>query len=261
MTTAIIIPARYGSTRLPGKPLMQIAGKSMIQRVVEIAHSVQGVDVVAVATDDARIQAHVESFGGTAVMTREDAPNGTARVFEAAQKLAVRPDVVLNFQGDSPLTPPWIIAPVVAALQQNGVQVATPATRMTAESYAKLKAAKAGGEVGGTTVVCAENGDALYFSKSLIPFVRKIDAASRFPVLRHVGLYGYTFKALENYFAWGECELENVEGLEQLRFLYHGVPIRVMEVDYKGRSHWGVDSAEDAKRVEEYIAREGELPL
>ncbi|MDD9912770.1 MAG: 3-deoxy-manno-octulosonate cytidylyltransferase [Alphaproteobacteria bacterium] len=259
MTTAIIIPARYGSTRFPGKPLHEIAGVAMLERVYRLAKQVNNVDGVYVATDDARIKTFVEGFGGQAVMTSESCPNGTARVWEAAQQLNPVPDIILNLQGDAPLTPPWVVQGLVDELQANAdVPVATPATRMTEVAYEKLKAAKAAGEVSGTTVVTDKSGNAMYFSKSLIPFVRK-KVGDVFPVMRHVGLYGYRKEALAQYFDLGETDLENIEGLEQLRYLYHGIPIRVVEVDYKGRTHWGVDSPEDAQRAEEIIAAEGEL--
>ena len=259
MKTAIVIPARYGSTRYPGKPLADIFGKSMIRRIWDIASAVEGVDQVIVATDDDRIIEHVEGFGGTAVMTDETCENGTVRVCQAIERLeGDKPDIIINLQGDAVLTPPWVIQPLVDMFKDETVQYGTIATRLTEEVYEKLKAAKAAGEVSGTTVVQDKNGDALYFSKSLIPYVRKV-VGDEFPVMRHIGMYGYRYDALKKYIELPETDIENVEGLEQLRVLWHGHKMRVAEVDYRGRTHWAVDSPEDAWRAKEIIAEEGEL--
>jgi 3-deoxy-manno-octulosonate cytidylyltransferase (CMP-KDO synthetase) len=260
MKTAIVIPSRGGSTRFPRKPLAVIAGKSMVQRVYEIAKAVQNVDLVAVATDDKEIFDHVESFGGTAIMTPSSCPNGTDRVMTAINTLDEEFDIVLNFQGDTPLTPPWILQAVIDKMQENpDVKLCTPAVRFTPEVFAKFKAAKDNGEVGGTCVTLDQNDNALYFSKSIIPFVRSMPENGEFPVLKHIGLYGYRFDTLKQYLELPETMLENVEGLEQLRPMYYNIPIKVVEVDFKGRTPWAVDSPEDAKMVEEIIAREGEI--
>lgn len=257
MKTVIVIPSRYGSTRLPGKPLKDLAGKSLVQRVWEVGNAVKGVDGVFVATDDDRIAEHVQGFGGQVVMTGE-CENGTERAWAAIQTLSEKPDFIINLQGDAPLTPPWVIEEVVKALHEDAsVQIATPCVRFTNEQYETFKANKAAGQVGGTTVTRAKNGDALYFSKGIIPFVR--DRIDPLPVFQHIGLYGYTYDALEKYLKLEPSALEQVEKLEQLRALENNMPIRVVEVDYRGRSHWGVDSQEDADRVIKIIQEEGEL--
>ncbi len=135
--------------------------------------------------------------------------------------------------------------------------MATPATRMTPDSYERLKAAKAAGEVGGTTVTFDQDGRALYFSKSIIPFVRA--GARDLPVFRHIGLYGYRPDALRRLVSLEPGPLEKAEQLEQLRALEHGIPIRVVTVDYRGRTHWGIDTEEDLRRCEALIRAEGEL--
>lgn len=257
MKTTIIIPARYGSTRFPGKPLHAICGVSMIERVWRLAKAVEGVHSVVVATDDDRIQKHVEAFGGTAVMTPEDCANGTERVYAAAQSLEESPDILINLQGDAPLTPPWVIQPVVDAFKDKDVQVATPAVQLDYTTTDKINAAKQAGEVGGTTVVTDKNNQALYFSKAVLPFLRERPATC--PVWKHIGIYGYRMNALKDYMALPSCELEEVEGLEQLRYLYNGIPIQVVEADYKNRTPWSVDSPEDAERVAQIIEEEGEL--
>lgn len=260
MSTIIVIPARYGSTRLPGKPLAMIAGKTLLQRMWDIATSVQGVDGVYVATDDERIKAHAESFGGQIIMTPVDIPNGTERVFHAANALPQTPDIILNLQGDAVLTPPWVIQTLIDYMRDEpSVEFATTAMRMSLEQYQQLRQTKQSGAVGGTTVVFDKQKNALYFSKSLIPFMRKIPETGLLPVFRHIGLYVYRYATLKKYLALPATELEQLEGLEQLRALEHGIPIKVVEVDYRGRSHCGVDSQADIDYVETVIAKEGEL--
>ena len=258
MNIVAVIPARFGSTRFPGKPLADVAGRSLIRRVYDIASAAEGVTQVLVATDDDRIQEHVESFGGTAVMTPESCRNGTERVHAAIQGLEQRPDAVINLQGDAVLTPPWVLEAVAAEMRAHPeLPMVTPAARLDESSLALLMEAKSAGEVGGTTVVFNKAGDALYFSKAIIPYVR--DASGGSPTYRHIGLYGYTTSALEQLIALPASPLELTEGLEQLRALDNGMPIRVVEVDYRGRRHLAIDSPEDLRRVESLIAEEGGL--
>ncbi len=256
MTVAVIIPARYGSTRLPGKPLHLVAGVSLIQRVWRLASAVPGA-AVHVATDDARIADHVRGFGGSAILTPADCRDGTERALAAAETLAQPPDVVVNLQGDAVLTPPWVIEAVAGAFAAPEVRMATAATRMAAAAYEALVAAKAAGEVGGTTVTFDRAGNALYFSKAVIPFLRR--PAEPLPVWRHIGLYGYRLDVLRRLVSLPPGPLEQVEQLEQLRALENGIPIRVVPVDYRGRTHWAVDSEADIRRAEAIIAAEGEL--
>ncbi len=258
MRAAVVIPARYGSTRFPGKPLASVAGRSLIRRVHELAAAAQGVDHVAVATDDERIAEHVRGFGGHAVMTPSGCRNGTERVHAALGSLPVRPDAVVNLQGDAVLTPPWVIEAVVAEMQRSPeAPIVTPAARLDADSLALLREAKASGEVGGTTVVFNQAGDALYFSKAVLPYVR--DARGGAATFRHIGLYGYRTEALERFVSLPPSPLELTEGLEQLRALDHGMRVRVVEVDYRGRRHLAIDSPEDLVRVERLLAEDGEL--
>lgn len=255
---AVIIPARYGSSRFPGKPLAPIAGVPMLERVWRLARAVDGVTQVAVATDDQRIAALVEGFGGAVIMTPESCRNGTERALAAIDTMDTPPDVVLNLQGDAVLTPPWILGALVDAMRADpAVPMATPAVRMTARQVADLVQSKADGQVGGTTVTFDHTHKALYFSKRVIPFIR--GAHDDPPVYRHIGLYAYRTETLRRLCDLPMGPLEQVEQLEQLRALEHGIPIKVVEVDYRGRTHWSVDAPEDITMVEQLIAAEGEL--
>lgn len=258
MSVLAVIPARYGSTRFPGKPLATIAGRPMIERVWRHTAAADAVDRVVVATDDERIAEAVEAFGGEAVMTPETCRNGTERALAALDVLGGDAEIVINVQGDAVLTPPWVIGSVPVAMKaEPDIPMATPAVRMPPETEAKFRAAKAAGEVGGTTVVFDKAMNALYFSKAVIPFQRNPDAGT--PTWQHIGLYGYRADTLRRLVALEPSPLETAESLEQLRALENGIPIRVVAVDYRGRSAWSVDAPSDVHEVEAIIAREGEL--
>jgi 3-deoxy-manno-octulosonate cytidylyltransferase (CMP-KDO synthetase) len=258
MHPQIIIPARYGSTRFPGKPLALVAGVPLLQRVWALAASVAGRDGVTVATDDTRIADFCRAIGAQAVMTATDLPNGTARAAAALSQLDASIDAVINLQGDAVLTPPWVLAAMLAALRDDpAVLLVTPAVRLSRAAYESLKAAKDAGEVGGTTVVFDQQYNALYFSKSIIPYVRT--ATEPLPVFRHIGLYGYRRDILQRLITLPTGPLEQAEQLEQLRALEHGISIRVVPVDYQGRTHAGIDSPQDLQRAEQLITSEGEL--
>ncbi|MEQ8435809.1 MAG: 3-deoxy-manno-octulosonate cytidylyltransferase [Oceanicaulis sp.] len=257
MTVIAVIPARYGSTRFPGKPLHQIAGVPMVERVRRLAAAAPSIDRVLVATDDERIRDIVEGFHGEAVMTPESCRNGTERAYEAVKTFARPGDVIVNLQGDAPLTPPWVIdAAARAMIDDPDLDLATPATALTEDAYAKLASAKAVGEVGGTTVVFDRAMNALYFSKTIIPF-RREDAGV--PIYKHIGLYAYRFSALERLVALEPGPLERTESLEQLRALENAIPIRIVLTEYHGRTPWSVDSPRDAEIAADIIAREGEI--
>ncbi len=257
MTVIAVIPARYGSTRFPGKPLHEIAGLAMVERVRRLAKAAPTIERVLVATDDERIKQTVEDFGGDAVMTPEHCRNGTERCFEAVKDFAKADDVIVNLQGDAPLTPPWVIDAAAAAMaDEPALQLATPAVALSEDAYDKLAAAKAAGEVGGTTVVFDRVMNALYFSKAVIPFRREASGA---PVHKHIGLYAYRFAALAKLVALEPSPLERTESLEQLRALENGIPIRIVLTDYRGRTPWSVDSPRDAEIAAAIIAQEGEI--
>jgi 3-deoxy-manno-octulosonate cytidylyltransferase (CMP-KDO synthetase) len=236
MRTAIVIPARYGSIRLPGKPLLRSTGKYLIQHVYEQARQAKSATDVIVATDDSRIASAVESFGGTAVLTRKNHPSGTDRVAEVAARLDV--DAVINLQGDEPLFEPHALDRLAGLLADDpAADVATLATPIRdAETYRSPNCVK---------VVCDDRGRALYFSRAPIPHGRdgEPDFAADPPrVLLHLGVYAYRRETLLRLAAAPPHPLEEAEKLEQLRVLGLGGTIRVAVVPH---AHRGVDTPAD----------------
>jgi 3-deoxy-manno-octulosonate cytidylyltransferase (CMP-KDO synthetase) len=257
MSAAIVIPARYGSERLKGKPMIDIAGTSLLERVWRIARSCGGATRVVIATEDERVIRHAEAFGAEAVLTSDRCTNGTERVAEAIEAAAISEDAVINLQGDAVLTPPWVLDGMIDEFSSpSGFDIVTPAVRLTGDALADFKAHKLQAPSSGTTVVFDVRRNALYFSKQIVPYVRKPGFAD---VYRHIGLYGYRRDSLKRYVALPPSPLERTEGLEQLRALEHGMTVRVVVVDYRGRSHASVDAPADVALVEQLIAREGEL--
>lgn len=234
--TAIIIPARYASTRYPGKPLVELRGaegtaKTLIQRSWEAARRVGPNASVHVATDDERIADAVRAFGGSVLMTPESCRNGTERAAACLDQLGEGADIIVNFQGDALLTPPDMVSDLVSHMVDTPeCQVATPAMPCAGAMRRHLLEDAAAGRVGGTSVVTDARGRALYFSKQVLPYqtLRDLDADEPPPVLVHVGLYAYRREALRRYVRLPVSELETREGLEQLRFLVHGIPVDVV---------------------------------
>jgi 3-deoxy-manno-octulosonate cytidylyltransferase (CMP-KDO synthetase) len=188
-------------------------------------------------------------------MTSPDCLTGTDRVAEAALRYKEH-TIFFSLQGDAVLTPPWVIEQVLEAmLEDPGIQMATPAVKLRGEALLNFIESKRGGSSSGTTVVFDRRGDAMYFSKALIPFAR----SSERPLYRHIGLYAYRMETLQRLRELPEGVFERAEKLEQLRALENGIPIRVVEVDYRGRTHGSVDQPEDVGFVESIIAQEGEL--
>jgi 3-deoxy-manno-octulosonate cytidylyltransferase (CMP-KDO synthetase) len=241
----VVIPARYGATRLPGKPLVQLAGKPMIQRVYERAKMAKRADQVIVATDDERILKVVEGFGGEARMTRADHRTGTERVAEVAAHVAG--DVFVNVQGDEPLLDPAAVdAAISSMLEEPQASIATVATPV-----------KTPGDIMDPNVVKTVvdfDGNALYFSRAPIPWVR--DTANKIQVrhLKHLGVYVFQREALLEYPTLPQGELERIEQLEQLRWMENGWKIRVAEVEHDAVS---VDVPADVERVEKLLAGQG----
>jgi 3-deoxy-manno-octulosonate cytidylyltransferase (CMP-KDO synthetase) len=257
MSAAIVIPARYASSRFPGKPLHPVAGVAMLERVWRIARSVACVTRVIVATDDERIFAFARGFGAEAVMTSEDCTNGTERVHDAVERAAIAEDIVLNLQGDAPLTPPWVLeAMIEEMIADPAPDIVTPAVRLEDAALEEFLAQKQITPASGTTVVFGLKRNALYFSKTVLPYMRKAGHAS---IYRHIGLYGYRKAALARYVGLAPTPLEQTEGLEQLRALENGMSVRVAIVDYRGRTHASIDAPEDVAVAERIVAREGEL--
>ncbi len=265
MTTLIAIPARYASTRYPGKPLVALKGpdgeKTLIRRSWEAAMAVRGADRVVVATDDTRIADHATGFGAEVVMTSSDARNGTERCAEVAVKLPGF-DIIVNLQGDAPLTPPWFVEDLIAGLQADPeAQIATPVLRCDGKALASLLADRKAGRVGGTTAVFDTSRHGLYFSKEVIPFTSAPYASEApTPVFHHVGVYAYRPAALTAYPAWPLGTLEQLEGLEQLRFLENGHPVLCVEVQALGRQFWEMNNPSDVAIIEGMLATAHESP-
>ncbi len=252
----IVIPARYQSSRFPGKPLTTISGKTLLERVWCLATASKLATQVIVATDDNRIFAHAKSFGAEVLMTPESCRNGTERVYATTCDFAQSDDIVLSLQGDAVLTPPWIIDNLIQSLIDNPKSgIATPAQKMTGQAIEDFLAHKTVSPSSGTCVVFDKNYQALYFSKQVIPYAHGTPTL----LYRHIGLYAYKFAALEQLQALPPSPLEQTEKLEQLRALENNIAIQVVPVDYQGRTHGSIDTPEDVAFVENIIKREGEL--
>ncbi|MCQ0969248.1 3-deoxy-manno-octulosonate cytidylyltransferase (plasmid) [Paracoccus sp. TK19116] len=257
----IVIPARFASTRYPGKPLVELRGatgeaRSLIRRSWDAAMEVAGIDRVIVATDDERIAAHAHDFGADVAMTSTSCRNGTERCAEAVENLGLSADIVVNLQGDAPLTPAWFIEDLVAGLRADATAgVATPVLPTSGAMRQDLIADRHAGRVGGTTAVFAADMGALYFSKEVIPFAAgSFDPAEPSPVFHHVGVYAYRPDALKAYPTWAEGPLERLEGLEQLRFLENGRRVLCVRVEARGRQFWELNNPEDVPRLERMMA-------
>lgn len=258
MRLVAIIPARYASTRFPGKPLASVKGVSMLQRVWASAKAASGVSDVYIATDDERIANHATGFGAEVIMTAAAIENGTLRALAAAAAMPAAPSHVINVQGDAVLTPPWIISAIAATHAAHPeTPIVTPATRLSADAYQHFLAQKKISPASGTTVTFDKEMNALYFSKNIIPHVR--DGADNPPVYRHIGMYGYRYDALQVYPTLPEGPFEKAEKLEQLRALENGLKIKIALVDYRGRTPWSIDSPADLVAAEKLIEVEGEL--
>ncbi len=263
MSVLVVIPARHASTRYPGKPLVPLRGatgqaRPLIRRSWEAACQVPGVDRVVIATDDRRIAEAAEGFGAEVVMTSSTCRNGTERVAEAHQALGGGAEIVVNLQGDAPLTPPWFVADLVEGLRANPqMGMATPVLRCDAAALAGLRADRAAGRVGGTTAVFGAGGRALYFSKEVIPYADPALTAEQVPVFHHVGVYAYRPAALAAYPGWPVGPLERMEGLEQLRFLENGEAVLCVQVQSRGRRFWELNNPEDVPLIEAMLAEAG----
>lgn len=232
MSAVVIIPARYASTRLPGKPLLAETGKPLIQHVVESIRAARSIQRIVVATDDQRIADAVAAFGGQALMTRPDHPCGTDRIQEAAAKLGLADrDVVVNVQGDEPDMPPACVDKLVDLLEKSDAPMATLATPLSPDQADDPNKVK---------VALDSRGRAMYFSRSRIPFDR--DNTGRVAYLLHLGIYAYRVAFLKAFALLPPTPAEQAEKLEQLRALEHGYAIAVAVVDYSGR---GIDTPAD----------------
>ena len=238
-----VIPARYASTRFPGKPLAVLGGKTVIQRVYEQAVSV--LPEAYVATDDERIFQAVEAFGGRGVMTRADHKSGTDRIEEAVEKIATGADVIINIQGDEPFIQPSQIETLIQLFDDPATQIGTLGKRFeTIDAVRNPNSPK---------IVTDRRGFALYFSRSVIPYIRGIEAdewLTHYPFLKHLGIYGYRREVLAEVTRLPQSALEKAESLEQLRWLENGYRIRVGLTDVETV---GIDTPEDLARAEAFL--------
>ena len=269
---AIAIPARYGSSRFPGKPLAEIGGRSMLSRVVDVAKRavvLSGVTDLSifVTTEDKRIAEHAEEIGVPCIMTPENCATGSDRVLAALRQLDHWPDFIINLQGDAPFTPPSVLRAMFEAYTANpGAQVITPAQVLSWADLDRLRDSKKKTPFSGTTVTVDESGNALWFSKAILPAIRNEEALRKestlSPVRQHLGLYGFRTDALEKFCALAQGVYEKLEGLEQLRMLENSMPVQVVEVSLpEGTLHAGIDTPEDLKRAEKFIKTHGEITL
>jgi len=266
MSSAIIVPARYASTRFPGKPLALLGGQSMVSRTfrnAQAAADIIGDCVALVATDDKRIADHCKAEGLQYVMTDPDLPSGSDRAlaaverYESASGQAI--DMIVNLQGDAPFTPAAHVISVLDLLKkESGFDVATPYIQLGWEALDQLRADKVETPFSGTTLISDRHGKALWFSKNILPAIRKEaelrNASSLSPVCRHIGLYAYRKAALQKFVSLPLGHWEELEGLEQLRCLENGLSIGCVRVEPSDVAISGIDTPEDLKRAEVLLA-------
>lgn len=268
MKAVIVIPARFGSQRLPGKPLREIAGKTMLFRVYSLAKAVSNkfndIDVI-IATDDDRIFQHVSQFGAKVVLTDANCSSGTHRTMAALQELSDKPNVVVSLQGDAPLTVPLVLETLIQKFyDEPDTQVATPVEQLTWENLDRLREQKKQSPFSGTTALITNDNRAIWFSKNIIPAIRDEDALRKkgplSPVYLHIGVYGYSYNMLQTYTKLPLGHYEQLESLEQLRLLENGFDISAVIVnDLPYPSQSGIDTIEDINRAELFIAEYGEM--
>ncbi len=265
----IVIPARYGSTRFPGKPLELIAGKSMLSRVIDVAKQAakgkENVEVL-VATDDERILHHAEMLRCKAVMTPESCESGSDRALAAVRAFydeGEEPDFVLNLQGDAPFTPVSVIEALLNAFEEQPyAEVITPVHRLSWSDLDRLREAKKTTPYSGTTATVNTEGYAMWFSKNIIPAMRKEpklrEQSDISPIYQHMGLYGFRYNILKLYCSAMPGIYEQLEGLEQLRMIENGIKISAVEVEIpEGTIQSGIDTPEDVQRAEALLNAKG----
>jgi len=267
MKLAIAIPARYGSSRFPGKPLAMIAGKTMLSRVVAIAHKAaehyENISIF-ITTEDKRIADHATELGAPCISTSASCTTGSDRVLSAIRQLDDWPDFVINLQGDAPFTPPSVIKKMIDTYIENPrLEVITPVHRLSWHDLERLRKTKEKTPFSGTTAIINENGKALWFSKNIIPAIRNEknlrEQSSLSPIHQHIGLYGFRSDVLEKFCRLEQGVYEQLEGLEQLRMLENNINIQSIAIDIEeGIIQSGIDSPEDLARAEKHILDHGE---
>ena len=269
MKTAIIIPARYASTRFPGKPLALINGRSMLSRVYQKGLNAAANDKsisVMIATDDDRIAAHAKDIGARCVMTSAECATGSDRVLQAAENSGESYDFLISLQGDAPFTPPIVLQELIVRINNNPtLEVVTPVHRLSWLDLDALRAAKKSTPFSGTTCIRNDtDGKALWFSKNIIPAIReekkmREKGELQSPIWQHMGVYGYRTDILQRFVKLPQSYYEKLEGLEQLRFLENGISIDTVNVKASsGIIQSGIDSPEDLIRAEEMIRQFGD---
>ena len=260
MKTAIIIPSRMNSTRLPGKSLVMLEGaggekRSLVERCF-LAASQVAVDEIYVATDHVDIADHVHGFGGKALMSPESCRNGTERCASLLDQIDA--ELIINFQGDAPLIPSDFVTALIEFMKANlDAEMATPVMPCDREQLIALREDRKHGQVGGTTAAIGADGRGLYFSKEVLPTSDALVETNPSDVYLHIGLYAYRREVLAQYASWPEGHLEKIEGLEQLRFLENGRRVDCVKVDSKGRAFWEVNNPDDVPRVEAALKQRG----
>jgi 3-deoxy-manno-octulosonate cytidylyltransferase (CMP-KDO synthetase) len=265
MADAIVIPARYGSTRLPGKPLLPIAGRIMLERVAGIAmlaaRTLGGVEVL-VATDDTRIAEAAEALGLRAAMTSPEISTGSGRALAAIRAAGAEPQFIVNLQGDAPFTAPAHLIDILRHARAARAAVATPVVQLSWPALDALRQHKLTAPASGTTCIRDDDGRAVWFSKAILPFLRNEprlrEALPLSPVLQHIGLYCYRRDALEAFEGAAPAPHETLEGLEQLRLIALGIPIDTVVVGPSPLQMGGIDSPADLERAERMIREHGD---
>jgi 3-deoxy-manno-octulosonate cytidylyltransferase (CMP-KDO synthetase) len=263
MKTAIVIPARYGSTRFPGKPLVKIGGRTMLGRVYDLARTSAEKypdTSVYITTDDQRISDHAQSLGADVLITSPNCPTGSDRVLAAVEQMKTKPDFVINLQGDAPFTPPHALEAMLQAFDKDpGIEVVTPVHGLIWADLDRLRESKKTTPFSGTCVILRDDFTALWFSKQIIPAIRDettlrgLSAIS--PVYQHLGLYGYRRDILERFCALPQSHYEQLEGLEQLRLLENGITIKTVPIALDiGQMQSGIDTPQDLARAEAILA-------
>ncbi|WP_267414517.1 MULTISPECIES: 3-deoxy-manno-octulosonate cytidylyltransferase [unclassified Sphingomonas] len=265
MTDLIVIPARFGSTRLAGKPLVHIAGRSLLERVVRVAREaavLAGDCAVVVATDDPLIADHAGTLGCAVAMTSPAISSGSGRACAAAAQRDQRPAIVVNLQGDAPFIPADMVAALITAARASPAACVTPVVQLDWPALAAMRMHKARSPFSGTTCVRDAGGKAHWFSKAIMPAIRdeaRLQAEGPLsPVFRHLGLYAYRLEALEQFEATPPTAYERLEGLEQLRFLEMGLTIQTIAVAPPVHAMSGIDTHDDVALAEELIRRFGD---
>ena len=259
MKNLLVIPARYQSSRFPGKPLVAIRGpdgekKSLIERTWRLSQEIKCIDKRIIATDDTRIKNFCENFGAEVCLTSSTLINGSERVAEALTLQEDEYDIVVNLQGDAPLTPPWIIEELVNELRDSDYEVATPVFKCDEIGLSNLLRDRKLGRVGATTVVFDKKGSALYFSKEVIPYTNESESQDKKKlVYHHIGVYAYKSASLESYLRMPISHLEEQEGLEQLRFIENGISVKCVVSCLKGKDFWELNNPSDVKIIESIL--------